>query len=418
MQWYMLQSDIDLLAAKVFKGGLARMSKGLLNEARGLKDWLIEVRRDFHRYPELGRREFRTQQRIIQYLRQMGIDNAKGMGNTGVVALIGQAKTDKIVALRADMDALPMEDYKDVSYKSTLEGKMHACGHDAHMAILLGAAKLLKKIEKQLQGGVKLIFQPDEENLGGAKPMIGAGVLEKPKVDAIFGLHVSTEIETGQIGIKYGQMKAASDTVKINIYGKSVHGAYPHGGVDAIVISGQVITALQTIISRNLDPRQGAVFTVGKIQGGGQANIIANKVEMTATVRTLDLKVRSYINKRIVEIVEGVAEALGGRGEVIRQEGYTCLVNHDDFVHIIEKNAIKLLGRKSIVKIPSPSFGVEDFGYFLEAVPGAYYNLGCKNVGKGKVHPGHSNYFDIDEECLPIGVALQVKNALETFKIL
>lgn len=242
--------------------------------------------------------------------------------------------------------------------------------------------------------------------------MIEAGVMEEPEVDAVLGLHVTPEISAGQIGIRYGQMNASSDTIKINVYGASTHGAYPHGGIDAIVVAAQVITALQTVVSRNIDPRDAAVVTIGKIQGGTQGNIIANKVEMMGTIRSLNPATRSKVLERLTEIVEKVAEGLGGKGEVLREEGYTALINHDAIVDIVAQKGRELLGEDNVIMIQSPSLGVEDFGYFLEKAPGAFYRLGCRNEEKGIIHHGHSSLFDVDEDCLPIGVALQVASTL------
>ena len=391
-------------------------TKSLLQEAEKLKNCLIEIRRDFHRNPELAMEEFRTRDKILSYLQEMKIETITGIARTGVVGIIRGRYSGKTVALRADMDALPMQDWKEVSYKSLAEGKMHACGHDAHMTILLGAAKILKKMENQINGTIKLIFQPAEETVGGAKYMIDAGVMENPRVDAIFGLHVTTQIETGKIGIKYGHMKATSDTIKIRIFGESTHGAYPHEGVDPVVISGQIITGLQSIVSRNIDPRHAAVVSIGTIHGGTRGNIVANKVEMLGTVRTLDPDIRKKVLARIVDIVENSAKALGGRGEVILEEGYPALINHNSFVDIVADSGQELLGQKNVIEMKTASLGVEDFGFYLQEIPGAFYNLGCRNEKKDAIHPGHSNYFDIDEECLPIGVALQVKNALKVLE--
>ncbi|AOY78217.1 peptidase M20 [Clostridium formicaceticum] len=384
----------------------------IIAKAEALKSWLIKIRRDFHENPELSTVEFRTHKKIVKYLKEMGIDTMTGVANTAIVGIIGGKVSGKTVALRADMDALPIEDKKEIAYKSKMLGKMHACGHDAHMSILLGAAKILKEMEEEITGTVKLFFQPAEETVGGAKPMIEAGVMENPKVSAIFGLHVTPEIQVGQIGVRYGQMNASSDTIKITIYGASTHGAYPHEGIDAIAIAGQVITALQTIVSRNIDPRDSAVVTIGKIQGGTQGNIVANKVEMLGTVRTLNPKTRDKVIDKIAKIVEQVSGGMGAKGELIREEGYVALINDDNAVKIVEKNGKELLGEENVKIIKSPSLGVEDFAYFLEKSPGAFYRLGCGNKKRGIVHPGHSNLFDIDENCLPIGVALQVKNVL------
>lgn len=385
----------------------------ILNQAKIMKNWLTEIRRDFHKHPELSMEEFRTQKKIIKYLEEMGINNIYKVAQTGVVAIIKGEKPGKTVALRADMDALPIQDNKETLYKSLTKGIMHACGHDAHMTILLGAAKMLKSMEKEFKGTVKLFFQPAEETIGGAKIMIESGVLENPKVDTVIGLHVSPEIPVGQVGVKYDQMNASSDSIKIIIHGISTHGAYPHEGIDAIVVAGQVITALQSIVSRNIDPRDSAVVTLGTISGGTRGNIIANKVEMTGTIRTLDNHIRSSVIKNLTNIVKNVSEGLGARGQLIVEEGYPHLVNSNKAVKMVEENARKLLGKENVNIIRHPSLGVEDFSYFLREIDGAFYRLGCRNEKTNVIHPTHNDLFDIDEDCLPIGVALQVSNALQ-----
>ncbi|MBS4534841.1 amidohydrolase [Clostridium sp. D2Q-14] len=240
----------------------------ILEKSNSIKDWLINIRREFHMYPELGMEEFKTSQKICDLLDEMGIEYERGIANTGVVGIIKGKKEGKTVALRADMDALPIDERNDVYYKSKIKGKMHACGHDAHMTILMGTAKILNDMRDELKGKVKLIFQPAEETVGGAKKMIEEGVLENFKVDAVFGLHVAPEIPVGKIGIKYDKMNASSDTLEINIFGESTHGAYPHSGIDSIMIASQVINALQTIVSRNVNPIDSAVISLGTIQGG------------------------------------------------------------------------------------------------------------------------------------------------------
>lgn len=384
----------------------------ILSLSQEIKDWLIEVRRDFHMHPELGMEEHRTSEIIAKYLDEMGIEYKTGVANTGVVGIIRGKMEGKTVAIRADMDALPIEEKNDVTYKSKIKGKMHACGHDAHMAVALGTAKLLNDMKDNLKGNVKLFFQPAEETVGGAKPMIEEGVMENPKVDVVFGLHVSPEIPVGNIGIRYGKMNASSDCIRIIIHGESTHGAYPHSGIDAIVIAGHVITSLQTIVSRNVDPRNSAVVTLGAIKGGTRGNIIADKVEMMGTVRTLDPKIRQKVLTRIKETVEKVSESFGGRGEVIIEEGYASLINDNDMVDIVRTNAIDLLGKDKIKVIEDSSLGVEDFAYFLQKTPGAYFRLGCRNIEKGIIHEGHHCFFDLDEDCLNIGVAIQVQNVL------
>jgi len=321
------------------------------------------------------------------------------------------------VALRADMDALPMEDVKDTSYTSINKGVMHACGHDAHMTILLGVAKILKKYCDKIPGNVKLIFQPAEETIGGAKPMIEDGVLENPKVDAIFGLHVSSEVPLGKVALRYGHMNAYSSAFKILIKGSSSHGAYPHGGQDAIVMAAHIITAIQTITARNVDPRDSAVITIGKINGGTQDNIIADRIEMSGTIRTIRADTKELVHKRMGDIVEGIASSLGGEGYIIIEDGYTALINDERMVEIVEANSYQLLGEENTIRISNVSLGVEDFAYFTDAVPGAFFVLGASNPEKGIVHCGHTRDFDIDEDCLKIGVMMQVLNTLKTLGV-
>jgi len=384
----------------------------VLAEAEKIKDLMVKIRRDFHMNPEFGMEEFRTRDKIVEYLETFGIEYVTGIAGTGVVGIIRGKGEGKTIALRADMDALPIQDEKDVTYRSTISGKMHACGHDAHMTVLLGAAKILKEKQEQLNGNVKLLFQPAEETVGGAKPMIEAGVMENPKVDAVLGLHVSSDISTGEIGVKYGQMNASSDTIKIMLHGKSSHGAYPQDGVDTIMMAGQVLTALQSIVSRNVDPRNSVVVTMGTIRGGTQSNIIADKVELVGTVRTLDPNTRYLVISRIEKIVTQIAYAMGGRAEFTREEGYTPLINTDKIVDVVKENAEEVLGLDKVHVVKQPSLGVEDFAYFAEEAPGAFYILGCRNEEKGIIHEAHYCLFDIDEDCLVIGAALQAQNVL------
>lgn len=387
--------------------------KDLIKDEEKLNSWLVEVRRDFHMYPELSTEEVRTKQKIIEYLKAMKIPYREFALNHGLEALIEGEAGGGTVALRADMDALPITDEKKAIYKSKCPGKMHACGHDAHLTILLGAAKVLKENCKLFKGTVKLIFQPAEETIGGAAPMIKEGVLSGPKVDMIFGLHVSPEIETGRIGVKYGQMNASSDSIKIKVFGNSCHGAYPHQGTDAIVIVGYIITALQTIISRNVDPREAAVISIGRIRGGDLSNIIAEEVELHGTVRSLNEKTRREVLERIYKILDNITEAMGGSFELQVEEGYPALINHERAVDIVKNNGINLLGREKVLEIEKASLGVEDFAYFLQNTTGAFFRLGSAKKEKKSNYPAHSNLFDIDEDCLMLGVKLQVMNVLE-----
>ena len=379
--------------------------------AEEILPWLSEVRRDFHQNPEIGLEEFRTQEQIIRYLDEMGIPYTKSAG-TGVVGLIQGANPGATVALRGDMDALPILEQNDTSYRSKVEGKMHACGHDAHMTCLLGAARILNDYKQELAGTVKLFFQPAEETVGGALPMIQEGVLENPRVEAVFGLHVSPELEVGRIGVKYGQMNAASDDVHITVYGENGHGAYPHNGKDAIVIAAHVITALQTIVSRNVDPRQSAVLSLGIISGGTATNIIAQEVKLSGTIRTLTKEVRALVKERVREVADLTARSLGGRAEVTFEEGYTSLINDNAMVDLVKATGEELLGAENVQVNELPSLGVEDFAFFAEHVPGAFYHLGVRNEEMGCTFPVHHPRFDLDERSLAVGAAMQACNAM------
>ena len=384
----------------------------LIKDIEGLKEWLTEVRRDFHMNPELSTEEFRTKGKIIEYLKDLRIPYREFNDHNGIEALIEGDQEGRNVALRADMDALPITDIKDAPYKSKLPGKMHACGHDGHMAIQLGAARILKKNSHLLKGNVNLVFQPAEETVGGAKQMIEDGVLENPRIDMIFGLHVTPELNTGTIGVRYGQMNASSDSFILQIKGKSSHGAYPHDGIDAIVIAAHIITALQTIVSRNTDPREAVVITLGTIHGGELANIIADSVQLSGTIRTLKEEVREKTLKGLQRLLEGVTNSMGGSFSLELLPGYPTLQNHGIAVDIIKHNGIELLGEDKVVVIDKASLGVEDFAYFLKETKGAFFRLGSGNKEKNTDHPGHNNLFDIDEDCLIVGVKLQVMNAI------
>lgn len=383
-----------------------------LVKAQEIKDWIVKVRRDFHMNPELSAREFRTRDKVVEYLEDMGIEHKTGIADTGVLGIIRGKQGGKTVALRADMDALPLQDKKDVIYKSTIDGKMHACGHDAHTAVLLGTAKILKDMEANLHGNVKLFFQPAEETVGGAERMIEDGVMENPKVDAVFGLHVSPEIEVGKIGIKYGQTNAYTDSIEIIVCGKDGHAARPHEGIDAIVITSHIVMALQSIVSRNIDPVNSVVVTLGTISGGTRGNIIADRVKLTGTMRTLDPDTRELVIKRIEDIVTQIAEAMGGKARCIIKKGYPALVNTDEIIDIVKDSGEGVLGADNVTLLKTPRLGGEDFAYFAKAAPSAFYRLGCGNAEKGIIHGAHSSLFDIDEDCLVFGTALQVQNVL------
>ena len=382
----------------------------ILAAARDLLPWMIEIRRDLHQHPELGLEEHRTSKKVQELLDDMGIEHEDGLGGTGVLGTIRGKTEGGVVALRADLDALPIQDKKDVAYASKVPGRMHACGHDAHTTMLLGAARLLEKEKTSFAGTVKLLFQPAEETVGGAKLMIEAGALEDPPVDAIFGLHVDPGLEVGTVGLHYGQRNASSDDLEIVVLGNAAHGAYAFEGVDAIVTAAHIVTSLQTIVSRNVDAREAAVVSLGIIRGGTQGNIVANRVELVGTIRCLNQETRTSVQQRIKKSAEAVALGMGARAEVTITPSYDPVVNDESMVEIVRVNSKELLGDDAVVIFPKPNMGVEDFGYYLSEVPGVFYSMGVRNEKAGIVHPVHTGLFDIDESSMAIGVALQILN--------
>ncbi|AGK98106.1 M20 metallopeptidase family protein [Clostridium pasteurianum] len=382
-----------------------------LNEANKIKDQLIAWRRDFHSHPELDYELFRTNEKIKAFLEGEGIEY-RIVAKTGICAIIKGAKSGKTIALRGDMDALPLQDEKKCEYASKVNGKMHACGHDAHTTILMGAAKLLNAIKGELSGNIKLFFEPAEETTGGARLMIAEGVLENPKVDAVIGLHVDEAIEVGKIGVKKDVVNAASNPFTIKIKGKGGHGAHPDTTVDPIVISCNVVNALQTIISRELPPVDPGVITIGYIHGGTAQNIIPEEVKIGGIIRTMKTEHRSYVKKRLREIAEGIVTSMRGSCEIEIEESYPCLYNDDEMLNVVKESAEEVIGKDKINILQNPSMGVESFAYFSLERPSAFYYLGCRNEARGIVNPAHGSLFDVDEACIPIGVAIQCTAAV------
>lgn len=385
-----------------------------LKEAKDIKEELITIRRDIHEHPELGFEVLRTSQIVKEFLTKEGIPFSS-FAKTGVCGLIKGEKEgeNKVIALRADMDALPIQDKKKCSYSSKVAGKMHACGHDGHTAILLGAAKILNKYKKSFQGEIKLIFEPAEETTGGAPIMIKEGVLENPRVDMIVGLHVTEDLDSGKIKIKKGASNAASNPFIIKIKGSGGHGAHPEDTVDPIVVAANVVTAIQTIVSREMSPLAPAVITVGSIHGGTAQNIIPEEVVLSGVIRTITNEDRIYCTERLEKLVRGICTAFRTRAEVLIEDGYPCLYNEDAAVDRVRGSAEDILGKENVVEQQNPSMGVESFAYFAQERPAAFYFLGTRNNAKNTEKPAHSNLFDIDEEALPLGVALQCDIAYE-----
>jgi len=390
------------------------MREQIAERIRVLHPQLVERRRDFHRHPELAFQEVRTSGIVAEWLQALGLEVRTGVAQTGVVATLRGAKPGPTVALRADMDALPIQDVKNCDYKSTVDGKMHACGHDAHTTMLLGAASVLAGLREELAGNVVFLFQPAEEGPGGAEPMIAEGALEG--VDFILGQHMAPTMPAGMIGVCEGPAMAAPDEFKLVIKGVSGHGAYPHISVDAIPLTAQVITALQTIVSRTVDPLQSAVLSIGTINGGYGFNVIADRVELTGTVRTFDGLLREAIPQRMEAIIKGVTAAFGGSYELEYIYRYPPLINDAAACELVRRVGREVLGDDRVIDAP-PSMGGEDFAYFLEKVPGCFYWLGCKHPQP--VHEGYNLHhagFDLDEEALFFGTQMLVEGTLAYLK--
>ncbi|MGE5327975.1 MAG: M20 metallopeptidase family protein [Deltaproteobacteria bacterium] len=372
------------------------------DEARNLFNLMVEIRRDMHAHPEVDRNLTYTAALVEKHLKENGI-TYKRFPNNGIIADIGTEK-NKIIALRADMDALTVQDMKTVPYKSTVPGMMHACGHDAHTAILIAAGIILKKAESQLNGTVRLIFQPAEETDGGAQDMIEYGCLEN--VEAVIGLHVDEAINTGEVALKKGLVCAASNPFNIKVTGKGSHGASPQDGVDAIVTSAKIVENLQTVVSRETSPVKNAVITIGTINGGTALNAISSSVEMTGILRTVGDDLRNFCKERMTSIIEQTANMMRGTAEINFVDGYPSFENDSSLAEFFIELADSL-NNVSLKEIDYPSMGVEDFAYYTKRVPGLYYKLGCRSEEKGIKNPAHGGYFDIDEECMIVGCMLQ-----------
>lgn len=379
--------------------------------------YVRRIRWAIHRHPELSLHETQTAALVESELRTFGLE-VRRVAGTGVVGLLRGAKPGRTVALRADMDALPVQEKTGCVSSSTVDGVMHACGHDAHTAILLGAARILSSMKREISGNVKFLFQPAEEDnpVGGAKLLIQAGALEDPKVDMIFALHVWPDLATGKVGIRPGPIMAASDRVTLRVLGKSSHGSLPHQGVDAVVAACQIVVALQTITSRNLNPLESAVLTFGTITGGTRYNILANETTLEGTVRTFSTEARDMVEARLNQLAPKVAEGLGAVCEVDYIRGYPAVVNHPTAVDVLRAAGEDTVGREGVVLPEYPSMVAEDFAFYLEKVPGALFWLGCTAEGEVKKSL-HSPEFLPDENCLGIGVEMMVRTALRCLEI-
>ncbi len=368
---------------------------------------IVDIRRHLHANPELSKQEFETARFITNILREWGIECKEGIGGTGVVGLIkGNNPEKKCIALRADMDALPILEKNDIPYKSLKRGVMHACGHDAHISSLLGCAKILNELKNEFEGSVKLIFQPSEETYpGGALPMIQEGVLANPKPDVIFGTHVFPEMDAGKVGMRPGKYMASTDEIFLTVKGKGGHGAIPDQNIDPILIACHIIIALQQIVSRNAKPTMPTVISFGKISGDGKTNVVPNEVKIEGIIRTFNEEWRAEIKRKIRKISESVAESMGGSCEVFIDQGYPFLVNDKELTARTFKYANEFLGDENVEELEL-RMTAEDFAYFSQQIPGCYYRLGTRNEKLGITSNLHTNTFNIDESSLETGMGL------------
>ena len=375
---------------------------------------VIAYRRHLHANPELSYQEFNTAKFVADTLTSFGIKPELGIAKTGVVVLIeGENPSKKIVALRADMDALPIQEMNQVSYTSTVPGVMHACGHDVHTSSLLGTAKILNEIKNEIEGSIKIIFQPGEEkNPGGASIMIAEGVLKNPAPTSIIGQHVMPLIPAGKIGFREGKYMASSDEIYLRVIGKGGHGAAPELTIDPVVIAAHIIIALQQVISRNASPKQPTVLTFGKVIADGATNIIPDEVKIAGTFRSLNEEWRESGLKKIRKMSESIADGMGGKCEVTISRGYPCLENNPELTRRIKTAAEQYVGKENVLDIDL-TLGSEDFAYYSHVIPASFYRLGTRNEAKCITSYVHTPTFDIDEEALKIGPGLMAWMAIQ-----
>ncbi|MCL4141962.1 UNVERIFIED_CONTAM: hypothetical protein GTU68_024577 [Idotea baltica] len=375
--------------------------------ASAYADDTIAVRRHIHANPELSYEEYETARYVADQLRQMGLDPVEGVAETGVTAMIeGRNPGSKVVALRADMDALPIVEANDIPYKSKNEGVMHACGHDVHTSSLLGVARILNEIKDEFEGSVRLVFQPGEErNPGGASLMIKDGVLENPKPASMLGQHVMPYIPTGKIGFREGMYMASADEIYLTVKGKGGHAALPDKVIDPVLIASHIVVALQQVVSRNADPKTPTVLSFGSIHGGSATNIIPDEVKLKGTFRALNEEWRFEAHKRIRKIAESLAEGMGGSCEVNISVGYPFLTNDPKTTQAARKATEDYIGAENIVDL-SLWMGAEDFAYYSHVVPSCFYRLGTGNEEKGTTHGVHTPVFNIDEDAMELSIGL------------
>jgi amidohydrolase len=379
---------------------------------------MVALRRDLHEHPELAFEEVRTSGIVAQRLRSLGLEVETGVAKTGVVGLLrgGASHTGaKTIAIRADMDALPIHELNEVEYRSTVDGKMHACGHDGHTSIALAVADILSKRKSELTGNVKFIFQPAEETIGGAEPMVKEGAMQG--VDGIIGLHLISDYPVGRVGVRSGTVFASADKFVVTVRGKGGHAAMPEMSVDPIVIAAYIITALQTLISRETSPFSPAVVTIGVVKAGTAFNIIPETAELHGTMRSFSKEHREKLLRRISELATGVAGAMGATCEVKTFDGCPPCTNDASMTEVVQKAAVESVGTEKVDNGEEVmTTGSDDMAYFLNTVPGCYFIVGANNAEKGAKYPHHHPRFNVDEDAMPVGVEVLTRAAIEFLK--
>ena len=388
------------------KEHIQQLSQNIFNE-------VVANRRHLHANPELSFHEVETSAFVAKKLEDMGLEYHK-MANTGLVALIkGDKPSDQVVALRADMDALPILEANDVPYRSQNNGVMHACGHDAHTSSLLGTARILTELKSQFAGTVKLIFQPAEEKLpGGASLMIQEGVLENPKPQAVLGQHVMPWIEAGKVGFRAGKYMASTDEIYVTVKGKGGHGAQPQANIDPVIITAHILTALQTIISRYNDPKSPSVLSFGKVIANGATNVIPNEVYLEGTFRTMDEAWRADAHKKMKKMAEGIAESMGGSCEFNIMKGYPFLINEEKLTNAVRGYAEDYLGKENVLDLDI-WMAAEDFAYYTQVADACFYRLGTRNESRGITSSVHTPTFDVEEDAFKVSTGLMAYLALK-----
>ncbi|MEO5572402.1 MAG: M20 family metallopeptidase [Bacteroidia bacterium] len=374
---------------------------------------ITAIRRHLHQHPELSFNEFQTCSYVEEQLQSIGITNKKRIAKTGIVAIIeGKNPSKKTIALRGDMDALPIQETNDVPYKSQNAGVMHACGHDVHTSSLLGAAKILHSLKNEFEGTIKLIFQPGEEKLpGGASLMIKEGVLENPKPAGILGQHVMPLIDTGKVGFRKGVYMASTDEIYVTVFGKGGHGAMPHLNIDPVLITSHMIVALQQLVSRNANPTMPSVLSFGKVIANGATNVIPDSVYLEGTFRTLDETWRTEAHKKIIQIAESICTGMGGRCEFNIVRGYPALINEEKITASARAGAEEFLGKENVLDLDI-WMAAEDFAFYSQQTHACFYRLGTRNEARGITSSVHTSTFDIDERALETGMGLMAFLAL------